>query len=143
MNYKLSKSKLYSLLFTLILFIGFQDSTEAQIRVTNATGCTLTVFIGQYDDTTPAPCDFCPVNMPTAIQILNGVTLDIYGQDVCGEVAGFIAWQVAGNPAFGISTNPGIPGGCYPNLPGAVCSFAPTFALWTSSGPGYVSVIML
>jgi len=141
MNFKLSKSKLHSLFFTLILFFGVQDAIKAQVQVTNATGCTIIVYVGQYDVTTPNLCDFCPVNLPTATPIASGATVDIFGQDVCGEEAGFIAWQVAGQTGFGISTNPGLPFGCYPNFNGANC-LAPTSAFWTSSGPGYVSAII-
>ena len=88
---KLSKSSLYSFLFSFFLILGVHDSVQSQITVFNATSCPITVFIGQNDISTVVPCDLCPINPPTAINIPAGGSQDIFGQDVCGEDFGWIA----------------------------------------------------
>lgn len=134
-----------SLAFALFLLFGVQSISSAQITVSNFTGCDITVFVGQYDVTTITPCDLCPINPPTPIIIANGDTEDIFGQDVCGETFGWIAWTVQGQTGFGVSANPGLisPVACVNNANGPFCSgFFPTQAFWASSGPGPVDVFI-
>ena len=133
------------IIFAFLLCIGVQSISKAQITVSNFTGCDITVFVGQYDITTATPCDLCPINPPTPVIILNGATEDIFGQDICGETFGWLAWTVQGVPGFGLSPNPGLilPVACVNNINGPFCNaFFPTQAFWTSSGPGPVNVVI-
>lgn len=142
MIFKLSKSKLFTLLCTAILFIGVQDSVQAQVQVFNFTGCTITVYVGQNDLSTVVPCDLCPINPPSPVVIGPGGNANIFGQDVCGEEAGWIAWQVAGSAGFGLSPNPGLLAACVPNALGPLCG-APTNAFWAGGGgTGFVTVFI-
>ena len=145
MRSKLFNSIPIAYVFILLLFVGVQTNSNAQISVSNFTGCDITVFVGQYDVSTPTPCDLCPINPPTPVLIPNGGTEDIFGQDICGETFGWIAWTVQGVPGFGLSANPGLilPVACVNNVNGPVCNaFFPTQAFWASSGPGPVNVII-
>jgi len=141
----ISFSKYYSYAVALFLLIGIQTVADAQITVNNITGCDITVFVGQYDVTTIQPCDLCPINPPTAIFIADGDTQDIFGQDVCGETFGWIAWTIAGGGSFGVSINPGLftTALCQTNSSGPLCnSFTPTQAFWTTTGTGPVELFI-
>lgn len=132
--------KLSTLLFAFFFIFGIQNSLDAQITVKNATNCTITVYIGQLDASTFTPCDLCPINLPTPITIPAMTTLPIFGQDVCGETFGWIAWQVGGAFNFGVSNNPGLFATCQTNSFGTGCFSFVTSATWNSSGVGPVSV---
>jgi len=143
MKFNLSFSKVFSFMLTLLFFIGIHNSIQAQINVINATGCNITVFVGQSDLSTAVPCDLCPINPPTPVNIGIGGSQNIFGQDICGEEALWLAWQIGGIGAFGISPNPGLFAACVPNIPGAPCFFGPTNAFWVGGGgTGFVTVVL-
>lgn len=142
---RLSYSNFSALLLALFFVVGIQSTSQAQITVSNFTGCDIVVYVGQYDLQTLQPCDLCPINPPTPILIQNGDTQDIFGQDVCGETFGWLAWQIQGAAGFGLSSNPGLfsPVACVNNIPGPLCNaFANTQAFWLSSGAGPVEVFI-
>jgi len=144
MKFKLSLSKFISGIFTLLLFIGINDALNAQITVVNATGCNITVFVGQNDVTTFTPCDLCPINPPVATPIPAGSPpVNIFGQDVCGEQFGWIGWQVNG-AGFGLSQNPGLLAACVPTFNGPPCAaIIGTQAFWFGGGgTGPVTVVI-
>ncbi len=143
MKNKIFTSRFHNLILTFILFAGIQNMINAQITVINATGCNITVFIGQNDDTTFFPCDFCPINPPVPVPIPAGSPpLDIFGQDVCGETFGWIRWTVAGTIGSGSSPNPGL-FACVPNVNGPPCSaIIGTQAFWFGGGPGPITVVI-
>ncbi len=129
-------------MFAFFLFSGVLNTIDAQITVFNATPCTITVFVGQYDLATVIPCDLCPINPPTAINIPAGGSQAIFGQDVCGEDFGWIAWTNNITGGFGISPNPGLTAGCVPTITGPTC-LGPTSAFWQGGGgSGPVSVVI-
>ena len=140
MKIKRITSRLSTLLFAFFLVIGLQNSINAQITVKNATNCSITVWIGQLDMSTVSPCDLCPINQPTAITIPAMTKLSIFGQDVCGETFGWIAWLVQGGSNFGVSNNPGLTTACQTNSNGSGCFSFVTTATWGATGAGPVDV---
>ena len=143
MKIDVSYSKFYSFLLSFFMVIGVQNMLNSQITVFNTTPCTMTVYVGQYDLSTIVPCDLCPINPPTAVNIPPFSSTNIFGQDVCGEDFGWIAWTNNITGTFGVSPNPGLPLGCVPSILGPACTGGPTNAFWIGgggSGPVQVAI---
>ncbi len=144
MTTKITHSKLYSFLLVFFFFMGIQFSSDAQITVKNATNCTLFVVVSQNDFSTPAPCDGCPVNPPQFLTLLPMTSQTIFGQDVCFEQWGWVAWSTGAG--FGITRNPGLGGACGASTFGPGCAGSVvTTANWFMTnvlGTGPVGVVI-
>lgn len=145
MKSKLINSKFYSIALVFLFLIGIQFSMDAQITVKNSTSCGMFVIVSQYDYTTFAPCDQCPVNPPQFVFINAMSQATIFGQDVCDEQWGWVAWSTNFSN-FGITRNPGLGGACGPDAFGPGCGGSlVTTGSWILSsalgtGPAFVNI---
>ncbi|MDF1695579.1 MAG: hypothetical protein P1U56_07090 [Saprospiraceae bacterium] len=135
-------ARIQMLALTTLFFMGAHTIANAQLTVFNGTGCGISVAVGQNDITTVNPCDLCPINPPTLVTVASGMSQPIFGQDVCGEEFGWIAWTTNIAANFGTSPNPGLFVSCVPNTTGPGCGIGATNALWLTSGSGPVNVLI-
>ncbi|MBL4708629.1 MAG: hypothetical protein JKY48_09355 [Flavobacteriales bacterium] len=137
------KIKLRSLLIAFVLVAGFQTYCQAQMTVTNNSGCMIYVSTIQVDMYTPNRCDWC--NISTITTILPGASV-VFPRDIaCGrEVWSLLGW---GTNLFGLSSsswNPVYQGACSPDVLMANCGFGSPIlsANWLQSGAGAIQVVI-
>ena len=137
------KSKLFfSSLLTLLLFLGIQNISSAQLTVKNTTSCTIYVQASQVLNGAHQPCTPCNVSHFTAIA--PGGTWVHPGDASCGHFTWLgVQWYTQVNGPLGVSYSPIWTGACGQNVRGGRCNGTFTYARWnipSSPGPATVAI---
>jgi len=139
------KSKFFfSNLLALILFLGVQSQSQAQLTIQNRTSCTIYIQASQVDNGA-RPCT--PCNVSNYIPIIAGGTYVYPGDASCGHYRWLgVRWYMNASGTVGTSFSPLWQGRCGQNVGGGRCNGTSTYARWhlpSSVGPATVAILEL